>query len=524
MDLSEHRPDEEQTNINKLADIFFEPNEQDILSQALKKEYTNILYTQKEANQLASKFPMDLLMGVGENAKGSAGYPFLQFYDFVFTIDRILAQIRLLTQHTMNMDSMISAKNKTLLRKNILNDKFVDWPILDRLTADDLIFPSLKTGNFSIGSPSISDMNIEPNVSYILRSDKKENLNTIGPQQHALRKKTNYEKSCDEAKMLDYHTVNDIIAVGQGLFRLHKCKARMFDKDGKESDEMIPKFAFINAHHGKAGESTFAAKITDLKYYPQNWMGRFMKMVGDKKQAEEHYFIGHSETNPQYTGQGGAIGLVQYEYDYKEADYNSAPPEDVHIKNAAQTTLDEIHNAMSSKKTHPIKSVARLSRAYKRAYISTDVHQKYRNLTKIFTSKQSQTTLDANWGEALEMYNNRNKGQQFNNIRCPSGTVPIFIGHDGKELSIGEAIIMSNGKEVLSPLVDQSRSYCKKVPNTKSAAERFRTMNYDPASGFFGANNGSKTKRSRKGNKRYKKEQVVGTDGVMRAVFKLRKK
>lgn len=526
-----NRQPQDQEIVKKLTDNFLQEAEKRVLTLLLGKErYEDIRFTAEEAQILTTRASIDFLQATNATPRAGAagddsGFPFLQLYDFILTIDDVMAHMRGLEVQVHNMEAMGEAANRAILERNIISDDYRPWAFVDATQGD----AAAARGDLSVGT-QIGDSHVvrlpEAKSPHALRSGERVETPT--------RVEMNlYEKSCVEAYLLDFALINAIVALGQGLFTVHVTNARRWglsgDEDGevrevRMTEDQIPIGSWINAfvpglsfpQPGEGAQSMFAAKYTDIRDYPNNILGKLYARL-DKHSSivrldEFNVAVGDPEWRQlrhlrhQTTGHGGAIGTRIFTVNDSPGtagasvgylppstgEKNSSGsyaeiPDTAHGPRATPSeadkkqkypmwnfSIDALHQSLETMTYHPISACPRLAKAFNQAGIGQALFVLYRRLSTAFSTKRLTTSLGVTTADPLQLLANRGRGTELANaFVCPPGMHTMYRDSKGQMIPPKEAILEEkNGQRFYAPHVDPNRTECVAkiaVPDTKES-------------------------------------------------------
>jgi hypothetical protein len=230
------RSAQDQDQINKLAGEFFSEKELAVLQELLygkvamdgttNDQKYKLTFSGDEAQALLTKGDPNQLMGLTTNPGEQSDTPYLQFYDFCFTIDYL---------------------------KNAMRGMFIK--LNSRLSNKDSFKHSAKTIQFRDGVPfefrkflfrlrdqALQGGNVPERLSLKYYTTTEPFYNLRGNS----TSKDLYMKAYDEAYNLQSVLINALQALSQGLFTVHACRAKKLHlHDNVNRDKLISEDEFI---------------------------------------------------------------------------------------------------------------------------------------------------------------------------------------------------------------------------------------------------------------------------------------
>lgn len=338
-----------QDMIGALARQFFRTSaEKETLVRLLgKSSFQELTFGMEEAMILKTRtLNLDFIMQIGTSPiREENGYPFLQFYDFVHTIDILFTKIQGLDAQLGERDpSDVTLK---LIKEDVLADDNRPWVFHDvfpentsrfvKLDGSDRVFDQL------VGQSMTSDHIFDPNSRLLLPVTEAKDqppgtfvATDVGGMDSAkvaamlnkvrnmfpekkdkfVRAKTTYELCCQEALFCAGSVMQLLLALNQGLFICESTVASTFQNgptNGVAFDprypnnhinksDPIPRGNFINAFRGayvlpeKGHTSVLQPKYNQIQDYPLNFFGRILAQNPESwKKAEEVYGVKKSQ-------------------------------------------------------------------------------------------------------------------------------------------------------------------------------------------------------------------------------------
>jgi len=498
----------DQHLIDRVANAFLTGQEREnlmsLLSLKTKKiTYSELKFDAEEAQILRTRSVLNFVQGTGTSLSNEhAGFPFLQLYDFLLTIDDVMSQIRGLEIQVVNMDNLGHGSNRDLLRQSIMHPSFRPWPFVDQLRKIGTPSNPEELIGIAIGETTVYD----PKELILNKTSKDGDVKNV-------REKTSYEKCTEEAEILEVPLMNAICALGQGLFTVHLVNAHMFKIDTKKKAKIslmnarIPIGAWINAfasdsaypvgeeNYKQGSEVLIIPKYTNIRGYPANFHGMMHRAnLNNKDELARMYniynteedFLQRSKLEPhKFRELGGAIGKriwvlsdVKRDKDDKITSLESSPeatmdqmsgkresgmPPQTHAdKEMKDFSISWAHDVMETLRYHPIFVCPRLAKAFNQSGVSQLIVEKYMNLRKQFANKDEKTSLGLTTADPLQYMQNRSRGvSRLNAFQCGEGQVMQFRDFNGKKMTTTEAIFVGDdGQRYYSPDVSMNLSTC----------------------------------------------------------------
>jgi hypothetical protein len=325
------RLEQDHKPLMELAKSYFDENEWQFLSKLLGKKREDIKFIIDEAKILSAGQDQqkEILQGIARLQTNGEyvvqGFPLLQFYDYVQTIDKLNTDIRQLEITIQRLDSLGDKRMLHQLKQKTLTPNFRCYGFSEieennpQLLSDE--FKTWSKGQ-ELGDPVIYDPYLraanvfnEITSNMILDKDNRD---------FDIRPKTPYELCIDEVLLLRPNLLNTLTGLGQGLFRVYNVIAPYFRsvKSGWEekidpgefvSDIKIPEECWINSFYAgdpinlppidwdsssKKWRSVLylQPKYIELENYPNSWVGNSLVFYGnfDPIRADTEYGFGRT--------------------------------------------------------------------------------------------------------------------------------------------------------------------------------------------------------------------------------------
>lgn len=326
-----------QTLIGKLADEFFDQRAKDALTKTLDKAYfKELTFTIDEAYVLYQRGDLEYFQEVGSSSDvRKNGYPFLQFYDFVLTIENLYTKLHAFDLQIGRQDR--STDLVQALKKHIMPDDNRPWIFheyyprdkrLQRVT-DGAVDGDTKEYDVTVGQAVDSADTFDPGHFLVFKAkhekdqsgikgseEKKQQeaaenyysklrssvRNAFPYKQNYTRASTEYEYACREALFMSNEIWSLFIGLKQGLFQVnfttppefHMPEYRDNPNDaaayskfvlGDDDPQRIKRGHWVNAFSGPYGlpsendPSCLQPKYTNIKNYPCNIFGRMLSQA-----------------------------------------------------------------------------------------------------------------------------------------------------------------------------------------------------------------------------------------------------
>jgi hypothetical protein len=408
--------------VKRMAALFFEPPEKEMLSALLNKPFDTLQFDVEEAQVLASRADTNFLQGtaMSEQNLHDAGYPLLQFYDYVLTFARVAADMRALEFQVRNIDNLGDFSSALDLQANIIHkDWYASW---DDFT--DNTYERVKDGRV--------------------------------PITHARWEGARYLR---EMIILSYPMLHDMVALGQGLWKVHVTTVPMTRTDG--ANTLVPEGAWCNAAIGKVEDKPYyTARVRGIKQTDiikglntlanirQDTQGPlqigriFGLFFGGPNDGDDDQEVVELQGKPLLEEGGAFSGYTTQSQPKSFLD-----------------TMKAMERATHGNRKHPIWASPRLARMYKESGVNAQLQRRYRSLQLNYFSALRGTPLGDVPGVASELRNNFKRGPNREYAAwCPPGQLPNFQDKAGNPILYRNAIL-PNG--MLAPEVDPYKTECK---------------------------------------------------------------
>lgn len=440
----------DQPLFDRLAEQYFDNDAYRYLNTVFpgKKLKFDVL----EAQQLHSRANTDIIQGIA-NVPGTAaiGYPIIQFYDFVLTIDELLAYLRNLDIQVKNIQPFGEIINRDGLKQSILPPSYIPWVFEDIIRKDQ----------------SKENVEMKKHKTFRLGSNTRLGFATI---HNEIIPKSDFDKSVDEAYMLNNPVLEVITALSQGLFKIFQTDANILTSTvNVATDNRIPKYHWINTfskdeqwkrpkvqnevlEHEK--QLFLQPKLTNMNLYKLNFLQyhSLFFTIGDKQGENTPVEFGRNGDDLLiHSNNGGAIGLYNVFTDRDDIKWIN--------------TIDLIYNAMEkmgdSGEKHPIYACHKLSKAFRSVGIAQVLLNMYYRIQTEFDAKLKQSLTDSLTADIRQTAQIAGQSTGSYRVRnCPANHIPQYRDYDGKIVDPDHAVFIQNGIKWLKSNIDPSRSSC----------------------------------------------------------------
>lgn len=155
------RDAEVQKMVESMVRYFLPPQAIEMLAHILEVPSGEIQYNYNEGMKIASRPDVAFVQGMGtRSGLDSVGFPLLQLYDYIFTIDRVIDQVKGLRRQVSNLGALRSTANLEILRQQILSHDYTPWELRDAesvqalMTSTDAETKS-RTAGMRLGPPHV---------------------------------------------------------------------------------------------------------------------------------------------------------------------------------------------------------------------------------------------------------------------------------------------------------------------------------------------------------------------------------
>lgn len=507
----DNRDSHDQEIYNRLAEHYFEPEQLKYISSLLNVPIKALKYDAREAQVLASRGHKRFLQGNAEgDATNKVGFPILQFYDFVLTIDNLMAFLRNLDIRVKNIQPFGEILDLESLKQDILPSSFIPWSFVEFLKDSANYFND--TSMFKLGAANK------------FTNEWDENTNVY----NGAALKGEWDKCVEEAFMLNNRVLQIITALSQGLFIVHETQATKLQYDNVLfSNEQIPTGNWINQYAltgtynypnnpllpdgvtideiPQYANYVLLPKITDMDMYQHNFLQQtYQTLIGKETPSPEFgkvlnvsKYIEAERTREiskikfrftLYKNIGGPIGMsnvlltdgnyqlipkanegskVGYASDVSklsESFTNCVSKNDMKFIHKAYETYSGSTPGLNS---HPIFACSKLARAFAAVGINQLLLNMYHRIQLEFDTRIKQTMQGKSTSNIRETVQMSYSGT--NNLRvqnCPQNALPRYYDYAGNVIDPDKATFVHNGIKWLKSNVDPSKSEC--VPMVKA--------------------------------------------------------
>lgn len=250
---------------------------------------------------------------------------------------------------------------------------------------------------------------------------------SLGMKRHAKGLKSNTDLHFDEMFLLTFKPLRMLAALAQGLFLdgANYCNKGMKDKlAAKEIN--ITRFADASKLEEKDNEPYFINEPGVRQWIKEGVDARVYDDLG--------------------VGNGGPIG--HYDVDNSNVNWKAV--------------IAEMGTDLGKDKPNPMRFCPKLSDAFIESGVIHKLNGLYYDLQNEYMQKRPTTTMGMYPHNPVDMLSYKNRIDNYSGaFSCGPGMTPRFVGYDGQDVKLRDAIIERNGRQYINTgMVDPDRSYC----------------------------------------------------------------